>query len=259
MIIESIPLTIISTGLNTFVAEVQIEVDGHYKPFLLDTGAASSSVINDEQTKNYSCLEQTESIGVSGISTAAQVIQMQTLSVGKYTFKKSRIIRTDRSVLGIDLIGEHTFEVDLKNKQLNFLSELPCVKPSYAIRRLATGHFTLSMKLGNKNVDVLFDTGADTTIVDLQYIKQNSELFQLVRSEDGYDHHGNKIPSEIYKVAEVEVGTLELQNVEIATFDFGVYLRQKMEGVPIILGNNIIGGAAWAFDLKLCRWNLKPY
>ena len=108
-------------------------------------------------------------------------------------------------------------------------------------------------------MDVLFDTGADTTIIDLQYIKQNAELFQLVRSEGGYDHHGNKIPSEIYKVAEVEVGTLRLQNIEMATFDFGMHLRQKMEGVPIILGNNIIGGAAWAFDLKLCRWNSRPY
>ncbi len=104
--------------------------------------------------------------------------------MGKYTFKKSQIKRADRSVLGIDLIGEQTFEVDLKNKQLNFLRKQPSVKPSYTTRRLATGHFTISINLGKNNVDVLFDTGADTTVIDLQYIKQNSELFQLVRSDD---------------------------------------------------------------------------
>lgn len=259
MLRESIPLTIISTGSETFVAEVQISVDGQNKPFLLDTGAVSSTIIEDEQTKNYVSLKQVESKGASGIASAAHIIQMQSISMGKHVFKKSHLKRTDRSILGLDLLGEQIFEVDLKNRKLNILSEISNKDLSFAARILATGHVTIPLDLGNSKIDVLFDTGADTTVIDYQYIKSNPTLFELVRSEDGFDAHGNKIPSEVYKVTQIEVCTLKLQNVEMATFDFGNHLREKMEGSPIILGNNVISKASWIFDLKLERWSLKPY
>lgn len=256
---EQIPLTIISTGPETFVAEVQISVDGQIKPFLLDTGAASSTIIEDEQTKNYTTLKEVESKGASGIATVAHIIQFQKISMGEYFFKKSQLKRTDRSILGIDLIGEQIFEVDLKNKWLNILTEFPDKDLSYSVQMLASKHFTIPLSLGKANVNVLFDTGADTTVIDSEYIKNNVELFELVRSEDGFDAHGNKIPSKVYKVAQIEIGTLKLQNVEMATFDFGEHLREKMEGSPIILGNNVIAKASWIFDLQLGRWSLRPY
>ena len=101
----------------------------------------------------------------------------------------------------------------------------------------------------------MFDTGADSTVVDEKYIRENSSFFDLLRSEEGEDAHGNKIPSKIYNCKEVRIGHLHLENVEMAGFEFGEFLRGAMENVPIILGNNIIYGSKWSFDLKVGSWN----
>lgn len=257
MAIQSIPLKIISTGSNTFVAEVQLEVDGESKFFLLDTGAVASTIISDDQTKNYKSIKQVESKGAAGIAVLADIIQMQNISLGHHTFAKSQIKRADRNILGLDLLNEQIFEVDLKNKTLNFLNEF-LANSSHPIRKLQTGHVTISMSIKTSKVDALFDTGADTAVIDAEYIKQNPQLFEFVRTEDGYDAHGNKIPSIIYKVSQVEVGHLKLQNIEMAAFNFGHHLRENMEGAPIILGNNVIAHAKWIFDLKSAQWSLIP-
>ncbi len=259
LIIESIPLNFVSTKPDAFVTEVQIEVDGKFKLFLLDTGAAGSTVLNDEQTSAYQSLNQVESKGASGIAASADVIQLQKIRLGNYTFRKSQIKRTDRSILGLDLIGERVFEVDFQHRVLNILSEFPYRESQLAVRKLATGHFTVPLIIEKTKTDALFDTGADTTVIDSEYIKQNSQLFELVRSEDGYDAHGNKIPSEVYKVRQLESDILKLQDVEMAAFSFGSHMREKMEGCPIILGNNVISKAKWFFDLSSGHWGLRPY
>jgi hypothetical protein len=44
----------------------------------------------------------------------------------------------------------------------------------------------------------------------------------------------------------------------MVTFDYGDDLRKKMEGVPIILGSNVIYHAKWSFDVKQGVWSVEP-
>ena len=62
----------------------------------------------------------------------------------------------------------------------------------------------------------------------------------------------------VYRVDSLKVGNLELRNVEMVTFDYGDDLRKKMEGVPIILGSNVIYHAKWSFDVKQGVWSVEP-
>ena len=50
-----------------------------------------------------------------------------------------------------------------------------------------------------------------------------------------------------------------LQNVEIAAFEYPKFLRQKMEGSPVILGNNVFKHGKWSFDIKNKLWSMEPY
>ena len=77
----------------------------------------------------------------------------------------------------------------------------------------------------------------------------------LVGTEEGEDAHGNKIPSNTYHCKSLRIGHLDLRNVVMAGFEFGDYMREAMEGVPIILGNNVIYGSIWSFDFDSGFWS----
>lgn len=252
--ITTIPLVLRSTGYGTFVPDVEVLVDGVTKIFLLDTGAATSSIANDAHVDSYPSIGAKESKGASGIGKAGDVIQPETMVVGGYSFRKLKITRCTPSLLGLDRLQEVVFQVDLKAKNLIFLNHLPAEVPKYPIHRLAPGHMTVSLVAGKVTVDALFDTGADTTVIDTQFVKNNMNLFKMLRSEMGIDALGNQIPSEVYLCESVRVGELFMKDVEMAAFDFGDHMRKHMEGAPIILGNNVIKNATWTFDLNLNQW-----
>lgn len=155
MIKETIPLKIVFHEGTAFVAEVKIKIDGKDKDFLLDTGAASSSVALDEDTKSYPSLGTEESRGASGKKTICHVIQPQKIEMGQYAFSKTKLKRCDRNILGMDLLGEQVFEVDLKNKRLNVLTEFPNMGTEQKFTTLATGHVTVPLKIEAVTVNVL--------------------------------------------------------------------------------------------------------
>jgi predicted aspartyl protease len=254
MLIETIPLILRSTGSGTFVPDVEVLVDGHPKVFLLDTGAVTSSIANDPHVDSYASFGGQESKGAAGIGKPGDRIQPDKILLGGHLFRKAQITRCSPSLLGLDRLKEVIFQVDLKAKKLNFLKQLPPENICYPLRRLSPGHMTIPLQLGTVTADALFDTGADTTVIDSQFVKDNMQLFKLLRSDEGTDALGNKIPSEVFLCESVQVGDLIMKEVEMAAFDFGGHLRKHMEGASIILGNNVISQAKWAFDLTLNHW-----
>ena len=259
MILSSIPLTLRPTEPGKYVPELTVDVDGNQKIFMLDTGAASSSIAIDEHVVSYPSLGAAESKGASGKIKECDYVQPEKMRLGEHVFAKTRITRCDGSLLGLDRLKEFVFQIDLKGKRINLLKGLSNTAKIYPIRRLSPGHITISAKLGDDLVDALFDTGADTTVIDTMYVKKHIDKFKLLRSEEGTDAHGNKIPSNIYQCSSVQLGDLVLKDVEMAAFDFGDYLRGKMEGSPIMLGINVISNASWSFDLNNNRWTSQPY
>lgn len=257
MLQDSIPIKVESEKPGVFLARIEVVVDGESRNFLLDSGAAISSIESDEFTKKYPTFGSRKSKGVSGISKECDVIQPQVLSFGLQKILKPYLQRCDRNILGIDIFGNRVFQVSLKSKRLNYLSELPEGIASEKVRKLSPGHITIPIRIEKVIVDVLFDTGADTTIADQQFVEKYPELFEMVRNEDGFDVHGNKIPSRVYEVKNLSVGTLNLINVEMAAFDYGDFLREKMEGASIILGNNVISKGRWSFDLNSENWTVE--
>lgn len=256
MLLDSIPIEVVSETPGVFLARIDVLVDGRSRSFLLDTGAATSSIESDEHTNKYPNIGSRKSKGVSGIAKECDVIQPNELSFGMQKILKPHLERCDRNILGIDILGNKVFQISLECKSLNYLSELPEGGTSEKMRRLSPGHITIPIRLEKVNVDVLFDTGADATIADQQFVEKHPELFEMVRCEDGFDVNGNKIPSRVYEVKNLSVGSLNLTNVEMAAFDYGDFLREKMDGASIILGNNVISNGKWSFDLSSEIWTV---
>ena len=71
MLVDTVPIQIIdSQTRRACLAEIEISIDGEKKNFLLDTGAASSSVATDAHTKEYPRLGTGNSSGNLGSNSS---------------------------------------------------------------------------------------------------------------------------------------------------------------------------------------------
>jgi predicted aspartyl protease len=235
---------------------VSTTIDGRESIFLLDTGAVSSSIEVNDWTKKYNAISANESGAAGGTVRQSDVIKVGTIKIGCHELIGRNLSRGGRSLLGTDLLPK-IFEIDYQSNSINYLTNFGGTKLD--LRRLKTGHFAIPLKVGHTSVFALFDTGADSTILDERFINEHTELFDHVRAETGTDAHGNKIQSDVFSSELVEAGNLALNAVEFATFEFGAHMRKSMEGIPIILGNNVIEKAKWQFDLNNNWWSNEQY
>lgn len=253
MLIDSIPLKISKSEEGAILAHIDVYVDGQKREFLLDTGAVASYIGEDEFTQKYKSVGTGKSTGASGKSIPCDYIQPKTITLGKKEIHEYRIKRcAKKDLIGLDLLSNTIFQIDLKSNAINIFEKFDNLPDK--IKRLETGHLTIPLNILEKETFVLFDSGADTTVIDSKFISENSSLFEVIREEEGTDGNGVKIKSKVYAAKKIKIGHLELENVEMAAFEFGDHLRSKMEGTPIILGNNVISKAKWTFDLENGVW-----
>jgi hypothetical protein len=114
-----------------------------------------------------------------------EIIQPQTLQMGQHIFRSPHLQRTRENrkinVLGMDLLAENPFQVDFKNAQLSIINGIATDLVKEPIHKLSDGHITIRISLGKKMCFALFDTGAEQTTVDLQFVKSNPTLFKFVK------------------------------------------------------------------------------
>lgn len=247
---------------GTYKAQVEVVIDGHKKQFFLDTGAVQTSVATDEELRQYPAVAQGQTGGNYGKLVVVDIIQPEKFELGSHVFLKPRLQRTgtnrNYNLLGLDLLAQSPFQVDLKNSKLNIVAALPNDLTKSPIHRLSKGHITVPITLGDKNCYALFDTGGQKTCIDLQFVKTNPQLFKFVRNDQGTDSTGHRQDTPIYRATSLGVGNLHLNDVEMASYGFSDEFRKSMEGIPIILGSNVIYPAKWSFDLKQGLWAVEP-
>ena len=257
---DSIPLIVTAKGHATYRAEVDVLIDGHRQRMILDSGARLTSVVCDDRTVQYPALRSVETGGAFGHSAPVDMIRPEKLEMGPLVFAGPTLERTtDRranNLLGIDLLSQKPFQVDLRHARLNLVGSLTGTS-GQPLRRLNSTHIAVPLKLGDGNFEALFDTGAEITVIDLSVVQAYPHLFLLTRTEKGIDSTGRKLNTSIYRVDALQVGALQLHQVEMAAFDFGEEFRGKLEGAALILGNNVIYQGRWSFDIPSLRWSVE--
>ena len=214
----AVPLIVTPTGEGRYRPEVDLLVDGHRVRAELDTGARTTSLIRDPQLARYAVWQRVATGGAFGPGASVDLIRPHRLSAGSELFLDPYVLRPStgaHSLLGIDLLGLRPFQVDFRNASLHFPSGL-LQTACLPLRVLHTKHAVVPVRIGEKAMEALFDTGAEVTLVDLAVARANPRTFELARSEEGTDSTGHRSVTPIYRIRSLAVGPLELEGVEAA-------------------------------------------
>jgi predicted aspartyl protease len=230
--------------------------------FVLDTGAPTTTLVANEATGRYTAVRSSETKGVAGFATTCDRIVVDSIDLGGRrlsNFPASRCREKGaRNLLGLDALGER-FRIDLRRRSLTFDSP-PAAAAKNELRRLRNGHLTVPARLGDVDVWALFDTGADTTVIDSTFVEAHPASFTRKRAEEGRDATGKAISSDVYEVSSIRIGSLDLKNVEVATFPFSEAMKRDMgPETPVIVGTNVIEPGAWTFDLRTNHWSIERH
>ncbi len=96
------------------------------------------------------------------------------------------------------------------------------------------GHLTVKTRLNGEEFNIILDTGATATIVDLSYVKKHPELFKLLKRDDGTaGYSGESIKSYRYELSELIVGDKTLKNISIISFDFPENMKKVLKGLQL--------------------------
>jgi hypothetical protein len=250
-------ITFMMPHAGSFIFYVQGIVNGIPKTFVLDTGAANTSLANDDQSKNLQSVQK--------VNGCDQVItnNFQAAGVQRPGMKLLRCPR-DMNILGIDMLYHLVVSFSFTHATFASIPTLPINEIALPFRRSASRQIEVPAQIASMPSLALFDTGSEFTVIDRNFVNAHPEFFKPgpVDSVMVTDFTGNKNESRLFQLKEpLKIGNLEFKNQLVASFPFSQTLKNQMDNATVILGTSTIAAADWFFDLKTNMWtgNLRTH
>ena len=234
--------------------------------FLLDTGAARTSLLRDDYTAAFERSGTNVSSGVFAAATD-DLIAIPSIEVGSIVRLDFAVARAAdrqpgiRNLIGMDL---------LKDYRLHFLFDQNrvLVDPEDAdeegyvwqdLRFDSRFHPYVDVGFGTVTAHTVWDTGASITVAAMNFIEQHPAFFQAAGQSTGTDSTGSQVETPMFVMAATVIGGHAFPPRRVA----GVDLSQVNSAIEIpmdlILGYSTIYKANWLFDFPHRRWAItKP-
>jgi hypothetical protein len=242
---------------GSFIFYVQGIVNGIPKTFVLDTGAANTSLAKDDQTQNFQSIQK--------INGCDQVMTNHFQAAGVQR-AGMRLLRcpTEVNTLGIDMLYNLVVSFSFTRATFASIPTLPINQIALPLRRSGTRQIEVPAQIASIPTLALFDTGSEYTVIDRNFVNAHTEFFKPgpVDSVMVTDFMGNKNESRLFQLKEtLKIGNLEFKDQLIAAFPFSQSLKSQMDNAIVILGTSTIAAADWFFDLKTNMWtgNLRTH
>jgi len=121
----------------------------------------------------------------------------------------------------------------------------------------------IEVRAGNTTAIGLFDTGAEISAVDQQFVDKHKNLFTPVKSKGKASEAGGKLFShKMYKIKELDLGEGRvLRGIYAIVYDFGVLREALGRQTSFILGYNFVSKLDWELDFRSPSsptWDAKP-
>lgn len=258
-----LPLVIVPDDDDGAGVFVDGAIDGRPRRFLLDTGAAGTSVVGDSRTDALPSVETSSAPGVFASAGADDIVTLPSLTLGPIARSDLRATRV-RDAAGrpvVDLIGMNVLrdhDCLFRFSQSEVLIDPPAADRPAATRPLRldmTDHPYVDVDLGGGLVvPTVWDTGASMTVVDSGLIRDHPELFTAVRESVGTDSAGRSMVSTVHRMAEVTIGGVRFAPHLVAAVDLGPINATIAWPMTMVLGYTTLAQADWWMGFRSREW-----
>lgn len=229
----------------------------------LDTGASTTRITLAPWNKDLPSVGQSASIGASGKTTPCDDVEATNVelkaaqgnNIARGKYEVSRCAANDGDdLLGLDFFKGSRFTLDFERHEMVFSGEANASLHSRPFRMLGPDQRLagIEVRSGSAVALGLFDTGAEISAVDQQFVDKHKNLFTLVKNKGKASEAGGKpFSSKIYKIKELDLGEGRiLRGIYAIVYDFGSLREALGRQTPFILGYNFVSRLNWELDFR---------
>lgn len=237
---------------------------GHKFKILLDTGASATYLIPSDWNANLPVLGKKLAKGINGIPSICLKLDLSDLkifpnvsSAEKVKFVEGLKCQENNgdNILGINYLYGGSINIDFKLRSITLGADSAGYSNSsseFVKLNNGDGLLGVPVSFGSSTVVGLFDTGAAISAVDLKYIQQHKNEFELMRQNSlSTEASGKAVRAGLYKIKNVSIGnSTVLHNIYAISYDFSSLQQAFGENLIAIVGYNIISRYRWNIDLR---------
>lgn len=257
---SNVDFDIIEGDLGSAYLTVNAFVENEKFNFQLDTGANKTYFAYSPDLIRYPVIGQAHTTSAAGITLVEEKMRLPSFRIGDFKKNNFEVIRYKEGVslknrLGTDALPNKLY-FDFKNKKIKFdcSSAKSILKNKLIVYN--DSQIGMEVKFGKETVEAVWDTGAELSVIDQDFVSKNSKLFQHLQTiTNGLDATGNTVKLDLYNFDGLEVEGKILHGT-IMSMDFKL-LREKIgKNVKMILGTNLIRNNNWCFDRTNKTWSI---
>jgi hypothetical protein len=256
-------LIIIQDEDDIEAAEIYVygTIEEHKYKFLLDTGAAKTTVYSDDFTSRFNSLGKRSSSGLFAKQTA-DLITVPSIKLGPISKRDFTLARKTpgntavRNLIGMDLLKDYNCKF-LFDEDRVLVSTENDSEGDYAVHELyfdKASHPYVGINFGELKATAVWDTGAGITVADTSFIHRHPMFFEEVGQSEGTDSTGAKAKTPMYMMAETIIGGFEFPPHKIAGVDLSHINSGTNIRMDLVLGYSTISKANWLFNFPCKKW-----
>ncbi|MFN8378529.1 MAG: retropepsin-like aspartic protease [Anaerolineae bacterium] len=257
-----IPVVVVPDTDEPGAAELYVDgtVNGREYRFLLDTGAARSSIAADAFTASLPALGTHHSSGVFS-ATQDDLVSVEQLQIGPILRQPFQLTRTSgdgnprSNLVGMDVLKDHSchFLLDANALEIDPEENFTGV-PFQPIRFDRKFHPYVGVRCGQSEAQAVWDSGASLTVVDSAYIQSHPGCFTEVGSSTGTDASGSHVETPMFIMSAVQIGIRRFPPHRVAAVDLSAVNATLEMPMDLIIGYTLYHQANWLFDFPNRRW-----
>ncbi len=229
--------------------------------FLLDTGAARTSVQLDDYTSTFSSEATNSSSGVFA-PIQDDVITVPSLEIGPISKQNFTLVRSNDpqrnmpGLIGMDILKDFCCHFLFAEQRVLLDAEHECgigssFQPLFLDQKF---HPYVEVQFGAVTANSVWDTGAGITIADLGFVQKHPALFEQVGHSTGTDAGGTQVQTPMFIMAASLIGGSSFPPHKVAGVDLSRVNATLDVPMDLILGYSTLSKANWVFDFPRKQW-----